>query len=134
MPMLIPRIDAIARSRQRDVLYIEFRHRECDGNCGFVIDSLETDWRTHSGRRQIIRWLDAQGIDWLPCGYFAGKSMHKAYCGQLYIDIPCDPSLPAYQALKVLLENPDGSMRLPDTAFCVLPLGAARRKGSPDIS
>jgi hypothetical protein len=114
MPMIIPHIDAIARAKQRDVLYVEFRCREYDDGNGFVIDTLDQDWRKLPVRQQIIDWLDEHQIGWHPCGHFASENMYKAYCGEIYIDLPYDTSLPVYRDLEAFLENPDGSMRLPD--------------------
>lgn len=40
--------------------------------------------------------------------------------------------MPAYQALEAFLENPDGSMRIPGTAFWLLSLDLAMKNVEHD--
>jgi elongation factor P hydroxylase len=54
MPMEIPFIDAIARKKARDVLYLAFAE-------GRERPSLKHVERIEV-RRQIIEWLDANGV------------------------------------------------------------------------
>ncbi len=121
MPMLIPFIDAIARQKQRDVLHLEF----CPEQDGL-------DWAELPVRQQIIDWLTAHGIGWMPCGPFANVRVMESYRGQLYIDLPYDKALPAYQALEAFLENPDGSMRFPQVDFYCLTLDLAMKNAAHD--
>lgn len=132
MPMLIEHIDAIARQKQRDVLYLVFHPpvSETDEN-EHVWRSDELDWETLPIRQQIIDWLDAQSIAWKCCGHFASENLMMGYRRQLYIDLPYDKSLPAYQALEAFLETPDGSMRFPQVTFFLLPPGQSHGKRSP---
>ncbi len=134
MPMLIEHIDAIARQKQRDVLYLVFHPEvssETDEN-ELVWRSDEVDWKTLPIRQQIIDWLDAQGIAWKCCGHFANKNLMMGYRGQLYIDLPYYKSLPAYQALEAFLETPDGSMRFPEVTFFCLTLNKAMKNAAHD--
>ena len=83
-------------------------------------------------RQKIIDWLDVQGIGWQRCGHFANVGMMMGYRGQLYIDLPYDQSLPAFQALQAFLENPDGSMRYPKVFLIYCPLDKAMENAAHD--
>jgi len=133
MPMLVEHIDAIARRKQRDVLYVKF-HPPVSANKDDpeIFEPHDLDWETLPIRRQIIDWLNAQGIDWKPCGHFANTCLMMGYRGQLYIDLPYDKSLPAYQALEAFLELPDGSMRYPEVTFFLVPLDKAMENAAHD--
>lgn len=122
MPQLIEHIDAIARKKQRDVLYIEFRPES--GRLG--------DARELPLRQQIIEWLEKQSIGWQPCGEFANESRMRSYCGQIYVDVPFTPGDPVYDRLVAYLEHPDGSMRFAEAVFCALPLDVAMRNAHHD--
>ncbi len=61
MPTLIDHIDAIARRRQCDVLYLEFHPQDHEQYRSY---HHEADPQ----RGTILAWLAANGIDWLPCG------------------------------------------------------------------
>jgi len=131
--MLIKHIDAIARQKQRDVLYVVFHPPASgtqDAEEGLRADDF--DWKTLPIRQQIIDWLDAQGIGWKPCGHFANEYLMMGYRGQIYIDLPFDDSLPAFQALQALLELPDGSMRFPEATFFCCPLDVAMENAAHD--
>ena len=126
MPLLLEHIDAIARQKQRGVLYVEFHPLALDPEAGESLSAQDvwawktmpdSAWQALPIRQQIIDWLDAQGIGWQPCGHFADVGLMLGYRGQLYIDLPYDKSLPAFQVLQAFLENPDGSMRYPEAFF-----------------
>ena len=126
MPLLLEHIDAIARQKQRGVLYVEFHPLALDPQAGESLSAQDvwawktmpdSAWQALPIRQQIIDWLDAQGIGWQPCGHFADVGLMLGYRGQLYIDLPYDKSLPAFQVLQAFLENPDGSMRYPEAFF-----------------
>lgn len=131
--MLIEHIDAIARQKQRDVLYVEF-HPPVAGsvNDEEIVDQGDFDWKTLPIRQQIIDWLDAQGIGWKPCGLFVNACVMMGYHGQIYIDLPFDEALPAFQSLQALLELPDGSMRFPDATFYCCTLELAMENAAHD--
>lgn len=133
MPMLIEHIDAIARQKKRDVLYVVF-HLPASGTADD--DELERrsgiDWQTLPIRQQLIDWLDARNIGWQPCGPFANVCVMMGYCGQIYIDLPWDESLPDYLALQALLELPDGSMRYPEATFYCCTLDKAMKNAAHD--
>lgn len=133
MPMLIEHIDAIARQKQSGVLYVEFhplardeqeeKERSCEDAHA---------WKTLPVRQQIIDWLNAKGISWKPCGHFAQVFLAMGYKGQIYIDVPYDPSLPAYRELEAFLENPDGTIRYPEVVFGYCPLETAMKNVAHD--
>ena len=108
MPQLLEHIDAIARQKQRGVLYVEFHPVALDPQAGDNLSARDvlawkrmpdSAWQALPTRRRIIAWLDAQGIGWQPCGHVADVGLMMGYRGQLYIDLPYDKSLPPYRAL-----------------------------------
>jgi hypothetical protein len=113
MPMIIQHIDAIARQKKRDVLFVLF-HRHTDE------DDLGQPERREALRQSVIEWLEANGYVWQPCGHVADTSLMMSYQGQIYIDVPYDETLPEYRKLATFLEYPDGTTRLPGVDFCYL--------------
>ena len=133
MPMRIEHIDAIARQKQRDVLYLVFRRPESDCRADITLFSHSGfQWQNLPIRKQVIEWLDAQGIGWRPCAQIADPNAMLPYYGQLYIDLPFDQTLPAYQALEAFIELPDGSMRFPEVSFLMAPLDYAMMNAAHD--
>lgn len=133
MPMLIEHIDAIARQKQRDVLYVVFNSPASDNQDEKeILGQADLEWETLPIRQQIIDWLDAQGIGWKPCGHFADVNLMMGYRGRLYIDLPFNKSLPAFQALTAFLELPDGSMRFPEATLFYYPLDKAMENAAHD--
>lgn len=130
MPYLLEHIDAIARQKQRDVLFIRFfdplDYEEDDGVF------FCADWKSLAGRQEVIKWLDDNQISWLPCGDFADIHSMCSYAGQIFIDVPFDEADPVYQKVLGYLENPDGSMRLPGVLFCALQLQIAMKNAHHD--
>ena len=125
--MLIHHIDAIARQKQRDVLCLVFKGLNEDDE-----DSILLDWENLPVRQQIIAWLNSKGISWQPCGNVANVNYMCGYTGTIYIDLPFDRALPAYQELEAYLENSDGSMRFPGVVFAYLPLENAMKNAEHD--
>lgn len=135
MPMLIQHIDAIARQKQRDVLYVMFKspnERSLGDDDYDPLDRFFIDWENLPVRQEIIDWLESNAMKWQPCGHFAKTNLMLSYQGQIYIDVPYDKSLMEYRKLEDFLENPDGSMKLPNTVFCYLPLDRAMDNVSHD--
>ncbi|MEX3846274.1 hypothetical protein ACLFKS_24655 [Paraburkholderia sp. BR10879] len=130
MALEIEHIDAIARSKQRDVLFVEFRRINHDRSLGRLVGVSE--WRELHARQQIIDWLNAEGIGWNPCGEFAHLDVRFGYRGQIYIDIPFDRDLYAYRELEAFLENPDGTMRIPGARFCCVAIDDAMNNAEHD--
>jgi hypothetical protein len=118
MPMLIQYIDAIARKKGRDVLFVTFP--ACEP--GPLRDrGQRTDYQDCTVRNELITWLDRNGIEWEPCGPFANPNRMVSYWGQLYLDVPYDVNDPVYQNLADHLENPDGTGKIDGIQFCYLP-------------
>ena len=133
MPVLIEHIDAIARQKQRDVLYVVF-HPPASGllETEEVQGAEDFDWGKLPIRQQTINWMDAQGIGWKPCGPIANEQLMVGYRGQIYIDLPFEESLPAFRALQVFLELPDGLMRFPEVTLFYCPLDRAMENAAHD--
>jgi hypothetical protein len=131
VPQIIEHIDAIARKKKRDVLFVTFHTWERDAD-GFQQLNAPDDWRTHSPRQRVVEWLDSHGIPWQPCGHFADTGLMMSYVGQIYIDVPYDTSLPEYQLVERFLENPDGTMAIPGARFCYTTLEEAQRNAQHD--
>jgi len=125
MPLLIDHIDAIARSKGRDVLFLTFKDEEAD-------PFGDSDYEEHAGRIEIIQWLDENGFAWKECGGIANVNAILAYAGQIYIDVPYDKTLPEYRKLEAFLENPDGTVRFDKVQFCYLPLEVAMKNVEHD--
>ncbi|GMG91421.1 MULTISPECIES: hypothetical protein [Cupriavidus] len=126
MPQLIEHIDAIARKAGRDVLYLTFFEDATGAR-------VETHWEENPSRREIVAWLDKNGIRWQACGEVASdKWLVCGYRGSIYIDLPLDRELAAYRMLEQYLEHPDGTLRLPKMRFWALPLTAAMRNAHHD--
>lgn len=134
MPYQIKHIDAIAREKQRGVLFVEFwpENKEGEADEDLSIFPPLIDWQNLESRKQLIAWLDENEISWLPCGEIADTNLMISYQGQLYIDVPFDTSIPKYQKLAAHLENPDGSMRHPGVDFYFLPLDVAMKNKEHD--
>lgn len=125
MPALIQHIDAIARKKGRDALYLEF-HPQGGGQ-----------WRSYRYeddpvRSEVLAWMDLHHVPWQACGPFAEPGRMMPYLGQVYLDIPFDESLSEYCMLRDYLENPDGSMRMEGVRFCYIPLADAQHNAEHD--
>lgn len=123
MPQLIEHIDAIARRKERAVLYLEFHPREEWRRYRFEADNV---------REGVLAWLDANQVPWQPCGPFAVPGGAGPYLGQVYLDVPFDVDLPAYERLRDYLECADGIMRHPGVRFYVMPYDHAQQNAAHD--
>lgn len=122
MPMLIEHIDAIARKKGRDVLYVIFHQRL----------SQSIAWEASPVRQRIIGWLDENRIGWMPCGQAADERILCGYLGQICIDVPFDEANPDYRRVRDYLEHPDGSMAIDGAMFCYYPLDQAMQNAHHD--
>lgn len=125
MPAQIEYIDAIARKKQRAVLYLEFHPRPFK-------EWRNYDYRNDSTRATVLAWFNAHGIPWTECGSFANPDVMPPYLGQVYIDVPYDESLPEYRMLADYLEHPDGTIRHEGVRFYAMPLDHAMQNAAHD--
>lgn len=143
MPMLIEHIDAIARQKQRDVLYLTFQPPGCDPQSLHSLDFYEEEddldaegasynWREDPKREEICQWLTAHQINWQECGDIANENVMCSYEGQIYLDVPFDENDPQYCLLRDYLEHPDGTMRFATMTFYYLPLASALKNAHHD--
>ena len=141
MPLLLEHIDAIARQKQRGVLYVEFHPLALDPDAGEDLSARDimawktmpdSAWQALPIRQQLIDWLNTQGIGWQRCGHYAQVGLMMGYRGQLYIDLPFDTTLTDFLALQAFLENPDGSMRHSGVFFIYCNLKKAMENAAHD--
>jgi hypothetical protein len=134
MIMRVEHIDAIARTKKRDVIYVEFHYlvnpRKREYRSPY--DELVLDWEHLSARKIVADWLDAKAIHWSPCAEFADLNCLVSYRGQMYIDIPYDKKSSAFQLLEAFLEDTDGSALIPGVRFLYCTLEQALVNASHD--
>lgn len=116
MPQVLKHIDAIAREKNRDVLFIHFEHYEL---------TEEGEEETDSVRDIVIAWLEDHGIGYEPCMGLEQEGFIDTYAGDIYIDLPFDESNPAYRELSLYLEDDQGNMMIDGVLFFVLSLELA---------
>ncbi len=131
MPQIIEHIDAIARKKQRDVLYLEFSPEPNEDDM-WGDDNGCYSFKDDTIRQKILEDLTKMGVSWSSCGEFADENYMAGYCGQIYLDVPFDKELPLYQKLEQYLEHPDGTMRFDNVRFYVLPLEMAMKNAHHD--
>ena len=132
MPLLIEHIDAIARKKQRDVLFVRFNDPDTKRNDSAGAAPSSVNWRVLPIRQTLIEWLDANQIEWDLCGSIANVKSMAGYRGQIYIDLPVDPSSLKYQRLVEFLEYPDGTFRFAEAELCCLRLETAMANAAHD--
>ena len=137
MPQLIEHIDAIARKKQRNVLYLTFTPI----NSSFYNLFADSDddernsynWEEDPLREKVCKWLTEHNIAWQECDHFAYENIWSScYEGQIYLDVNYDESDLKYQLVQNFLENPDGSMRLKSVTFWLVPLERAMKNKHHD--
>ncbi|QPF32887.1 hypothetical protein H0S56_04350 [Acinetobacter lwoffii] len=113
LSQLLKHIDAIAREKNRDVLFVHFDHY------------VHPDRDANSVRQILIGWLEQQGIVYMPC-LGVDQTVHsEIYLGGLYLDVPFDLQHKAYQKLSEYLEDDQGNMKIDGILFFVLSLALA---------
>lgn len=141
MPLLLEHIDAIARRKQRGVLYVEFHPLALDPEAGEDLSEgdimawktmPDTAWQSLPIRQRLIDWLDTQRIGWQRCGHYAQTGLLMGYRGQIYIDLPFETTSLDFLALQAFLENPDGSMRHIGVFFVYCSLEKAMENAAHD--
>jgi hypothetical protein len=113
LSQLLKHIDAIAREKNRDVLFVHFDHY------------VHPDRDTNSVRQILIGWLEQQSIVYMPC-LGVDQTVHsEIYLGGLYLDVPFDLHHKTYQKLSGYLEDDQGNMKIDGILFFVLSLALA---------
>jgi hypothetical protein len=128
MPQLIYHIDAIARKKGRDVVFVTFP--ECD--VWRLGKGRPKSYERCAARKTIIHWLDENHIGWEPCASIAREDSMESYAGQIYIDVPYDPDDVLFQKLTSFLENPDGTIKNEGAKHWHLPLELAMKNKHHD--
>lgn len=113
LSQLLKHIDAIAREKNRDVLFVHFEQY------------VYPDQDAHSVRQMFIGWLEQQGIRYIPCLGIEPTGRSDVYSGSLYLDVPFDLQHKTYQKLSEYLEDDQGNMKIEGIQFFVLSLGLA---------
>lgn len=113
MPQLLQHIDAIAREKNRDVLFVHFENFEQDDQGDDPIRSI------------VLAWLEDHDIAYQPCMGLEQEGFVDTYSGDIYIDLPFDETDPTYQKLSEYLEDDEGNMMLDGVLFYVLSLETA---------
>lgn len=124
MPRILNHIDAIAREKNRDVLFVVFTDD--------VFDFSEK-YQNLPERNELIHWLTENNIEFQPCfGVAVDGLLIQPYLGHLYLDVVFDENDPVYKKLVNHLENQDGSMKNPNVKFMYLPLEMALKNSHHD--
>lgn len=130
MPMLIEHIDAIARKKQRDVLYVTFHPIKSSDNR--ILHFTPFAWEQDTKRQEVCKWLSEHHIHWQICGHIANENSMISYQGQIYLDVPYDNNDSLYALVRDYLEYPDGSQRFETVGFWYLPLEKAMENAHHD--
>ncbi|MFZ4538193.1 hypothetical protein [Propionivibrio sp.] len=131
MPQLIEHIDALARKKQRDVLFLKFTDPK-DQGIQIGRPPYYWDWESSPDRQTVMAWLKENQVSWQLCGEVADTTSMTHYAGQIYIDVPFDDADPLYQKVLGYLENQDGSTRLPGVWLFALELHVAMKNAHHD--
>ncbi|HCL58867.1 MAG TPA: hypothetical protein DHW80_03635 [Acinetobacter sp.] len=115
MPQHMQHIDAIAREKDRDVLFVHFENYEHEN----------ADADSYHLRQNLIEWLKQRQINFAPCMGIEQPGVIESYSGDLYIDVPFDEAHPIYQMVSEHLEDAEGEMKIPGVLFFVLSLETA---------
>lgn len=127
MPYLLRHIDAIAREKQHDVLFLAFGYRDGKDDA-FDNYFPESD----AVRLNVMEWLTTNNIPHQPCAGFANENYMGGWRGEEYLDVPNDPQDANYKKLCDYFEKPDGTTKIPEVRFFILPLEKAMENAHHD--
>lgn len=113
MPQLLQHIDAIAREKNRDVLFVHFENYKQHAQDPDAI------------RQNFMGWLEQHNIGFKACFGIEQNETLETYSGDLYIDVPFDISNPDFQVLSEYLEDEQGNMKIDGILFFTLSLELA---------
>ena len=127
MPMIIQHIDAIARKKGSDVLFVSFSEMTIENH----------NYKELTERNELIHWLNYNNISFEFCyGMASDNVIQQPYLGNLFLDVSFDKNDPLYIKLEKHLENRDGSPKIPGVQFFYCPLDVAMQNShydSPDF-
>ena len=132
MILNIEHIDAIARKKKGDAIYLEFTECVSVSQAGKSKAHLAYDWKSHPGRTMIISWLNTEQIYWKPCAPFAVLGTLPRYSGQIYIDLPVNEDDPSFKRLQTFLEHSDGTPKFSGVNFNYLAYDDALQNAAHD--
>jgi hypothetical protein len=107
MSQPIPYIDAIAREKNRDVLFIHFEDADSPIN------------------EIVLAWLEDHEIAYSACLGLEEESLNEHELEHTYIDLAVDEDDLVYRELCEYLEDDDGNMKLEGVLFFILSLETA---------
>lgn len=96
--MAIEHIDAIARRKGRDVLYVTFSNSRANDRRS--APRKRFDWERSRIRTELTEWLTRQGIGWCPCAGLANLNSLEDYRSGLYADLPIDVESHEFNAFQ----------------------------------
>ena len=106
MPMLIHPIDAIARKKGRDVLFLSFSRSAHP----HVLTDYTSTRKQKTARKAALAWLKEENIAHVECmPYWANGLIHCSYEGHVYIDVPPIESDKTYRRILDHFEFADGT-------------------------
>jgi hypothetical protein len=121
MVQMIQTIDAIARERGADVVFLAV-HDETGRPC-----------RRHPELDAVTRWLESEGFAWRTCAAFETGMIHLEGGPQvIFIDTPFIPGSPVLSRLESYFEEADGRPRIPGLVLTCLPLEVAMTHADHD--
>lgn len=123
MPLIIKNIDAIAREKGEDVLFVSFSEMTIENH----------NYKELPERIELINWLNDNNISFSLCyGMTSDYIIHQPYLGDLFLDVSFDTNDPLYIKLEKHLENEDGSPKIPGVQFYYCSLELAMQNSHHD--
>jgi hypothetical protein len=121
MVKLIKTIDAIARERRADVIFLA------------TFDDNGRHTREHPAIMAATMWLTDEGIRWELCGGFqTGWISLEGGPRVIFIDVPHEPGSGTLKKLEARFESGDGSPRIPGLILTLLTLDEAMENAEQD--
>ena len=116
MPVIIQHIDAIARAKECDVLFVRFSEMTIENH----------NYKELPERIELINWLNENNIQFEFCYGMASEAViQQPYLGDLFLDVSFDKNDPLYIKVEKHLENRAGSPKISGVQFFYCPLGLA---------
>ena len=109
-------------TKKRDALFVSFPSDDPD-------TFFDEHWPC---RAELIDWLEAHHIGWMPYDDIANPNVMEPYQGHIYLDVPFNETDPTYQQLAQHLEHADGTGRIDGVRFYVITLDTALQNAEHD--